>query len=158
MPTLAPSDMMEVHYVHGGGAVTTGVTDIDDAERIYVGRYAYVTLMVLTNNITAGTGGNEVVVTPIFGETQAAAGVRLDGTGGQPDKRIIFDDSTTYDFKCFVREFYVAGLPGHYMNVEVNEPSLQQFAADVLVLGFYTQASAARQSLVGSPAAELKLA
>ena len=151
---IAPSDFLEVHYIQGNTITGAATVDIDNAEKIDVGRYEYLTLLVFTNNITATTG---IVITPIFAADRTSAGKRLDGTGGQPDKRITLDSSTTFDFKALAREFYVAGLPGHIMNGEVDVPAAHTFLGAIAVLGFMKRDSGGIQDLT-TTVSELRLA
>lgn len=115
MPTLsfAPSSRLEIIHVQRPTSLTAATRNL--TSRIDTRRYSHIVLYALAGTIAVGTPS--MTLTPVcFDGPTGGTGVRLDGTGGQIDKRLTMDGTDDNNSKSV--EIRCHGMPGRWLNLE----------------------------------------
>ncbi len=128
--TVDPSTSLEVTSVCAKKFATGVTQDLNDADKVDIGRYEYV--MVFASCSDVGTG-QTITITPKEGDGRATAEFPLNGSNGAPDFRIVFTGASLGTAWAF---FAVAGRR-RFLQIEVATTggSLNSSVA-VNVLGF----------------------
>lgn len=119
-------------------ALTAATRNINT--RIDTRRYSHIVLWCTAGVIAAGTPS--MTLTPVcFDGPTGGTGVRLDGTGGQADKRLTMDGTDDNNSKAI--EIRCHGLPGRWLNLERIDAGTNTIAiAAICVLDKHTSAPA----------------
>jgi hypothetical protein len=107
----APSDLVEFYSIQRPTSLTIGTRT--SLARIDLARYEYMLLM-----FSGGTVG-DITLTPLLFDVPTVGqgtAVRLDGTNGQPDERIVIPAAG--DNLALCKQLRTAGLPGRYLGFE----------------------------------------